>query len=183
MKHWIVSVLILSSMFIVPASYAQQAPVGLTTPTAPVSATTEGMKITDPVRGVEFIAPNSTWGINASQHTISLTHSTYYDSHVTLKKSWYSVPTAQEAYIKRKDSLKSYLPGAIFVKENETLTLGAATPAVSMTYKNPSDLKVKREIMFIHKNQAYELVFEAKEENFPAVKEDFGFILRNLKFL
>ena len=140
-----------------------------------------GIKLTDPERGVEFTAPNGSWNINTSKSFISLNHETFYDAHVTLKKSWYMVGTAQEAYNKRKDSLKSYLPGAIFVKENEPVTLTNGVGGISMTYKNPSDLKIQREIIFIYKNQPYELVFQAKEENFQEVKADFGFILQNMR--
>lgn len=142
-----------------------------------------GMKIIDPTRGVEFTAPNSQWDINANKYTLSLNHNTYYDTMVSLKKSWYTVPTAQEAYNKRKDSLKSYLPGAVFIKENDPVTLGGSVQALSMTYKNPSDLKILREIMFIYKGQAYELVFQSKEENFQNIKADFGAILQSMKFI
>lgn len=144
-------------------------------PTAP-----SGLKLIDPSQGMEFQAPNAMWGINAGKYSVSLNHTSFYDAHVTLKKSWYTVPTAKDAYSKRKDSLKSYLPGAEFIKENEEITMGT-TPAVSMTYKNPGDRKIIREIMFVHKGVAYELVFEAKEENFQSVKEDFGSILQNIK--
>ncbi|MBF0106609.1 MAG: hypothetical protein HQM16_14945 [Deltaproteobacteria bacterium] len=140
-----------------------------------------GMKISDPERGIEFAAPNAIWGINAGKHSISLNHDVYYDAQVTIKKSWFTVATAEEAYSKRLESLKSYLPGAIFIKENDPVTLAGNTTGLSMIYKNPSDLKVKREIMFIHRGQPYELVFQAKEENFQKVKEDFGYILNNMK--
>ena len=177
MKLKLKYVLILALFTLPLTAHAQDATNTSAAPTA------TGMRLIDPVRGIEFTAPNPTWGLNASEHTISLNHSTLFDAHVTLKKSWYTVSTVQQAYDKRKESLKSYLPGAVFIKENETLTLGDNISAISMTYKNPSDLKVKREIMFINKGQAYELVFEAKEENFQSVKDDFGFILRNMKFL
>lgn len=146
-----------------------------------LSSITSSMNLTDLERGIEFAVP-SQWGVNAGKYSISINHTTYYDSHVTLKKSWYTVSTAEEAYEKRRHSLLSYLPGAVFVKEKETLTLGTV-PAMSMTYKNPSDLKIIREIMFVHKGTAYELVFESKEENFQIIKNDFGFILKNMKLL
>lgn len=148
--------------------------------TAAAGTSTNGIKLIDPTRGVEFNAPNPTWGVNAGKHSISLNHNQHYDAHVTLKKSWYTVATAQEAYDKRKKSLKSYIPGAIFLKENQEVTIGTLK-GMSMTYKNPSDLKIKREIMFIHKGKAYELVFQAKEQNFQTVKADFGYILQNMK--
>jgi|APSaa5957512622_1039677.scaffolds.fasta_scaffold184941_1 hypothetical protein len=150
------------------------------TPAATATTTAAGLKLIDATRGIEFSAPNGFWGINAGKYSISLNHQTHYDAHVTLKKSWYTVGTAQEAYNKRKESLKSYLPGAVFIKENESLTVGGM-PGMAMTYKNPSDLKIIREIMIVHKGQPYELVFQAKEENFQKVKADFGFILQNLK--
>ena len=155
------------------------AQVGTNNPvSAPASA---GMKIIDPTRGVEFTAPNAQWDVNANKYTLSLNHNTYYDTMVSLKKGWYTVATAQEAYDKRKEGLKSYLPGAIFLKENEAVMLSGTIPGISMTYKNPSDLKIFREIMFVYRGQAYELVFQSKEENFQQIKNDFGFILQNMK--
>lgn len=178
MKRYFFTVLCFSIItFAALTSQAQDA----TTPPPSSTTVAQGFKLIDASRGLEFTAPNSTWGLHASDHSISFNHSTLFDAHVTLKKSWYTVANSQQAYDKRKESLKSYLPGAVFVKENEAITLSDSIAAVSMTYKNPSDLKVKREIMFVHKGQAYELVFEAKEENFPSVKEDFGFILKNFR--
>lgn len=144
------------------------------------AATAPGLELKDSARGVTFIAPNGLWSINAGQYSISLNHNSIFDAYVTMKSSWYTVANAQEAYNKRKDSLKSYLPGAIFLKENETLTLGGTIQAVSMTYKNPSDLKVIREIMFVHHGIPYELTFQVKEENFNGVKADFGLILQKM---
>ncbi|MCP5464216.1 MAG: hypothetical protein H7A33_04235 [Deltaproteobacteria bacterium] len=141
----------------------------------------KGIILQDPNRGITIEAPNASWGVNAGKYTISLNHVSFFDAHVTLKKSWYSVTTAQEAYEKRKASLKSYMPGAVFLKENEKLSIGDNVAAMSMIYKNPSDLKVLREIVFVHRGQPYELVFQAKDENFQKVKEEFGFILENLK--
>jgi len=143
----------------------------------------KGMQLIDAARHIEFTSPSDLWSITAGKYTVSLNHSTHFDAHVTLKNSWYTVATAQEAYEKRKNNLKSYLPGAIFIKENEAITLPGNILGISMTYKNPSDLKIVREIMFVHKNQAYELVFQAKEDNFLAVKDDFGFILKNLMLM
>lgn len=156
-------------------------PAAIPTTAPPAAPGLKGMKIIDPERGVSFEAPNNMWGINAGKYSISLNHKTHYDAHVTLKKSWYSVGTAQEAYTKRKSSLKSYIPGAIYIKDNEPLTIGGNTAAISIIYENPADLNVFREMVFIHKGQAYELVFKAKKENFAKVKEDFGYILKNMK--
>lgn len=179
MKHYFLSAVFVSLIAFAPlTTHAQDATATTTQDTATGAL---GFKLVDSSRGMEFTTPNSTWGIHASHQTVSFSHSTLFDAHVSLKKSWYTVSNSQQAYDKRKESLKSYLPGAVFVKENEAITLGDSLNAISMTYKNPSDLKVKREIMFVHKGQAYELVFEAKEENFPSVKEDFGFILKNIK--
>lgn len=144
------------------------------------AATAPGLELKDSARGVTFIAPNGLWSINAGQYSVSLNHNSIFDAYVTLKSSWYTVANAQEAYNKRKDSLKSYLPGAIFLKENEAITLGGTIPAISMTYKNPSDLKVIREIMFIQRGTPYELTFQVKEENFNSVKADFGMILQKM---
>lgn len=144
------------------------------------AATAPGLELKDSNRGVTFNAPNGLWSINAGQYSISMNHNSIFDAYVTMKSSWYTVANAQEAYNKRKDSLKSYLPGAIFLKENEALTLGGSTQAVSMTYKNPSDLKVIREIMFVHRGTPYELTFQVKEENFNSVKADFGLILQKM---
>ena len=153
------------------------------TPSHGMDDTFKGMQLTDATRHIEFTSPNDLWSITAGKYTISLNHSTHFDAHVTLKNSWYTVSSAQEAYEKRKNNLKSYLPGAVFIRENEAITLPDNVQGISMTYKNPSDLKVIREIMFVHKNQAYELVFQAKEDNFLQIKDDFGFILKNLKLM
>ncbi|HLD44039.1 MAG TPA: hypothetical protein VJC18_01285, partial [bacterium] len=126
-------------------------------------------------------APSELWNINAGKFSIGLNHNAVLDAVVTLKKSWYDVTTAQEAYEKRKNNLSSYLPGAIFIMENQRVLLPGNIEALSMTYKNPSDLKVSREIMFVHRGAAYEFVFQAKEENFTTVKEDFRYILENMK--
>ncbi|MBU0504386.1 MAG: hypothetical protein ABII18_01140 [bacterium] len=150
-----------------------------TTPSA--AQTINGMKLIDTTRKVEFSSPNELWSINAGKYSISLNHNTHFDAHVTLKKSWYNVSSAQEAYDKRKNSLKSYLPSAIFIRENESITLPDNVKGKSMTYKNPSDLKVVREIMFVHDGKTFELVFQAKEDNFQIVKEDFKYILQNMK--
>lgn len=142
-------------------------------------ATAPGMVLDDPYRGIKFTAPNALWSVNGSSYSIGLSHGTYYDASVYLRKSYYTVTTAQEAYNQRKDSLKSYLPGAQYLKENESITIGNIT-GVSMTYKNPSDLKIIREIVFLHKGVPYELEFKAKEENFEKVKADFATILAKL---
>jgi hypothetical protein len=170
MKKYFVSIVVLIMLISTSWVFAQAA-----------TNATQGMKLIDSTRGVTFSSPNAFWGINAAKHSISLNHNTHYDAHVTLKKSWYTVATAKEAYDKRKSSLKSYLPGAIFVKENDPITISGSVKGLSMIYKNPSDLKVIREILFIHKGQAYELVFQAKEENFAKVKEDFRYILQNMQ--
>ena len=166
----------MASFIVTHLAFAQTAPAPVPTP---VEKT--GMKLIDSTRNIEFSTPNKFWEINTSKFSISLNHNTHFDAHVTMKKSWYSDSTAKEAYDKRKASLKSYLPGAIFVKENEAVTLSGNISAVSTTYKNPSDLKIIREIFFIHKGMTYELIFQAKEENFPKIKEDFKYILQNLK--
>lgn len=150
--------------------------------TAPVVATSDGFEIKDLARGFVFKTPNAAWSINASQYAISLTHGTYYDAYVSLKKSWYTVPTVQEAYDKHKENLKSYLPGAEYLRDAEQLTLGSE-PAMSMTYKDPAQQKVTREVMFLHKGVPYELSFTVKEENFPKVKDDFATILRGIQTL
>lgn len=142
-------------------------------------ATSPGMVLDDPSRGIKMTAPNGLWSVSGSKYSISLNHSTYYDAGVSLRKSYYTVATAQDAYAQRKKSLGSSLPGAIFLKENETLTLGSVQ-AVAMTYKNPSDLKIIREIMLVHRGVPYELEFRAKEENFDKVKADFGAILQTM---
>jgi hypothetical protein len=139
-----------------------------------------GLELKDPTRGVKFTAPNGLWSVNAGKYSISLTHQTHYDANVTLKKSYQTVASAADAYANRKKSLKSYLPGAVFMKENEAVTIGAIT-GQSMTYKNPSDLKVIREIMFIHNGLTYELVFKSKEENLPKVQADFTAILGSME--
>lgn len=152
-----------------------------TTTTTTTPGTNAGLALKDTGRGLEFQAPNDQWTISASKYSISLNHDTHFDAFVILKDSWYTVGTAKEAYDKRKEVLLSYLPGAQFIKENENMTLPSSVTAISMTYKNPSDLKVIREILFVHKGKAFELVFQAQEENFSKVREDFGFILKNLK--
>lgn len=144
-----------------------------------VDATSPGMVLDDPTRGIKITAPNGLWSVNGSQYSISLNHNTYYDASVYLRKSYYTVADAQSAYDQRKKSLLNYLPGAQFLKENEQMTIGNIQ-AVSMTYKNPSDLKIIREIMFIHKGIPYEMEFKAKEENFEKVKADFGTILTKI---
>lgn len=144
-----------------------------------VDATSPGMVLDDPARGIKMTAPNGLWSVNGSQYSVSLNHNTYYDASVYLRKSYYTVATAQDAYNERKKSLGNYLPGAVYLKENEQLTLGSVQ-AVAMTYKNPSDLKVIREIMFVHKGVPYEMEFKSKEENFEKVKADFGAILTKM---
>lgn len=184
MKKCFISLTVLAFLATSYTVYSQDTTTTTTTPppiTTPTTPVQQGMKIIDPNRGAEFTAPNANWGINAGKFSISLSHKQHYDALVTMKKSWYTVSSANDAYSKRKDSIKSYLPGAKFIKENEALTIGGNTPAVSMIYENPSDLKIFREIMFVHKGQAYELVFQAKKENFQKVKEDFGYILKNMK--
>lgn len=151
-----------------------------TTPATTTATGQQGMKLIDYERKVEMACPTN-WGLNAGKYSIGLNHKTHYDAHVTLKKSWYTVATAKEAYEKRKASLKSYIPGAKYIKENETLTIGGNTQAMSFTIENPGDLTISREMLFIHNGQAYELVFKAKKENFQKVKQDFGYILKNMK--
>lgn len=168
---------------IVSVAFAPGANAQTTAPAAtPATATSDGFEIKDLARGFVFKTPNAAWSINASQYAISLTHGTYYDAYVSLKKSWYTVPTVQEAYDKHKENLKSYLPGAEYLRDAEQLTLGSE-PAMSMTYKDPAQQKVTREVMFLHKGVPYELSFTVKEENFPKVKDDFATILRGIQTL
>jgi len=172
------------ALFMARSAYTQTPTPVTTTPatTAPTTAApaVSGITLKDPNRGVAFTAPNTSWSVNAGKFSISLNHNKHYDAIVTLKSSWYKVVTPDEAYKKRKENLKSYLPGAEFLKENDNIVLGGSISALSMTYRNPSNLKILREILFIHKGQAYELVFQAKEENFQKVKADFGSILKNM---
>ena len=155
-------------------SYAQTA--------APVAVAGTGYELKDPTRGFVFATPNASWNLNAGQFSVSFTHDTHYDAYIQLKKSWYSVSTVQEAYDKRKESLKSYLPGAQILKDAESLSVGAE-PALSMTYKDPAQQKIYREMVFIHKGVPYELSFTVKEENFEKVKADFGGILKGIQTL
>jgi len=187
-KIIILLALVFSFSFITPLS-AQDSPADeitssaippLQTMASPTSASDEGVTVRDPKFGVQFKAPNENWSVTTTKHSVGLNHNVLYDVSVILKKSWYTVSSIQEAYNKRKDSLINYLPGAIFVKENDEVTLGGTTKGLSMIYKNPGKDVVKREIMFIHKNQAYELVFQAKDENFQKVKTDFSYILNNM---
>jgi hypothetical protein len=145
-------------------------------------ATLPGMELTDTNRGLKVVTPNALWNINASKFSISLSHSTYYDVYVVIKKSSFNVATAQDAYQKHRDYLKTYLPDAGFLKENEGVTVGN-TQGLSMTYLNPGEKKVFREIAFIHRGVPYEISFSVKEENFEAVKEDFTFILQHLQMI
>lgn len=151
-------------------------------PEAINEATAPGYELSDVARGIKIKLPNALWGVNANKYAISLSHGTYFDVYVSLKKSWYAVTNAQEAYSQRRISLRSYLPGAAFIKENEAITIGTAQ-GLSMTYTNPSEKKVVREIVFIHKGVPYEMSFTVKEENFNAVKADFGAILRDLQLM
>lgn len=139
-----------------------------------------GFELKDPVRGLVFHAPNSNWSLNAGKSTVSLTNDTVYDAYVSLKKSWYTVSNVQDAYDKRAESLKRYLPGAEMLKEKETVKLGTLD-AMSMTYKDPAQQKVHREIVFVHKGMPYELTFTVKEENFAKVKNDFAAILKGIE--
>jgi hypothetical protein len=149
---------------------------------AAADAALPGFELTDAAHGFKIIMPNGLWNITATKYAISITHNTLFDVFITLKKGWYAVATAQDAYKQRRESLKTYLPGAVFVKENEEITIGNA-PAVSMTYTNPGDKKVVREIMFMQHGVSYELSFTVNQENFEAVKQDFGLILQKLQLL
>lgn len=142
-------------------------------------ASAPGMILDDPNRSIKFTAPNALWGIYGSKYSIDMSHDTYFDATVVLHKAYSTGTTTQELYTKTKDSLKSYLPGAMFLKENEAVTLGN-TQGVSMTYKSPSDLTILRVIVFLHKGSPYELTFKVKEENFDKVKADFSGILARL---
>jgi hypothetical protein len=152
------------------------------TPNTTDEATAPGYELHDVAHGIKIKLPNALWGINANKYAISLSHGTYFDVYISLKKSWYAVTNAGEAYSQRRISLRSYLPGAVFIKENEAITIGT-TQGLSMTYTNPSEKKVVREIVFIHKGVPYEVSFTVKEENFNAVKADFGAILQNLQLI
>lgn len=143
--------------------------------------TTGGFRIANTVTGIELTSPNENWSVNGEKENLTFTHTSYFDGQVSLKKSWHNAATAQESYNRRKDNIISYLPDAKFLKENDQLNLSDSTPGVSMIYQNPKDSKVFREIMFIHKGQSYELVFQAKDENFKALKEDFASFLTSVK--
>lgn len=150
--------------------------------TAPAwsQTTNAGYELKDLSRGFIFRAPNDNWSINAGKHTVSLTNDTVYDAYVSLKKSWYSVATTQDAYAKRAESLKRHLPGAEMIKEKDAVKLGVVD-ALSMTYKDPAKQKVHRDVVFVHKGIPYELSFTVKEENFGKVKGDFGKILKGIE--
>lgn len=139
-----------------------------------------GYELRDQSRSLIFRAPNANWSLNAGKQTVSLTNDTVYDAYVNLKKSWYVAATVQDAYDKRAESLKRYLPGAEMVKEKEALKLGTVD-ALSMTYRDPAQQKVHREVVFVHKGVPYELTFTVKEENFGKVKTEFGQILRGIE--
>lgn len=147
---------------------------------APATNVDQGFELKDPTRGLVFHAPSANWSLNAGKSTVSLTNDTVYDAYVSLKKSWYTVSNVQDAYDKRAESLKRYLPGAEMLKEKESVKLGVLD-ALSMTYKDPAQQKVHREIVFVHKGVPYELTFTVKEENFTKVKNDFAAILKGIE--
>ncbi len=169
-------------LFLLLALCAPLSPVFAQAPDTTNEATAPGYELNDVAHGIKIKLPNALWGVNANKYSISLSHTTYFDVYVSLKKSWYAVTNAQEAYSQRRISLRSYLPGATFIKENEAITIGT-TQGLSMTYTNPSEKKVVREIVFIHKGVPYEMSFTVKEENFNAVKADFGVLLQNLQLM
>lgn len=174
------SLIILGTLLLAPTLVlAQATPTQANTATTTSAATGKTLKDYD--RGTEFSTPNASWNISDNKTTITISHQKHYDALVMLKKSWFQGTDAKQIYDARKKSLASYLPGAIFIRENQNITVGGSVTAVSMTYKNPADLKVVREVFFIHKGQAYELVFQAKEATFPTVKDEFGSILNSMK--
>lgn len=148
-------------------------------PAASTAEAVQGYELRDPERGMVLSVP-ANWSINASKSAVSLMNDVVYDALVILKKSWFTVTTAEEAFVKTSEGLKRFLPGAEMIKDKESLKLGN-TDAMSMTYRDPSQQKVHREIVFVHRGVSYELSFTVKEENFGKVKDDFGKILRGIE--
>lgn len=150
--------------------------------TAAPDPSTAGYELRDPARGFVYVTPNSSWSISANSYNVTLSHGTYYDAYISLRKGYTTYATPQEAYAKKKEYLKSSLPGAEMIKDGEAMNVGTE-PAMSMTYKDPAQQKIMREIVFNHKGGSYELSFTVKQENFEAVKADFGAILKAIQTL
>ena len=149
---------------------------GATTTNANTGA---GYDLNDKNRGFKISVP-ANWSVNAGKYTISMSHGTHFDAYITLKKSWYTVSTADELYSKVKDNLGRTLPGAEIIKEKEAIKIGNIS-GLSVTYVDPAQQKVNRSIVFIHRGLPYELKFAIKQKNFKYIKEDFGKIFKGIQ--
>lgn len=145
-------------------------------------ASAPGIELKDPYRGFFFKMPNALWNVSVYSSSTRFNHQTYYDASVSINKSYSTGSSSLDALESRKKSLQSYMPGAKYYVEKEEFKI-QNTQAHSMTYEDPSTLKVTREIIVIHKGKPYEIKFTVKKENFDKVKEDFKFILDNMQFL
>lgn len=140
----------------------------------------QGYYLKDYERGLVFEVPGSQWNVNAGQYSVTIVHGKLFDARAFLRKSWRKITSLTDLYDENLRSLKHRLPGAEMIKEKEPLKVGQV-PALSMTYRDPSKKIVQREIVFIHKENPFELEFSVKEENFNAVKDDFSAILRGIQ--
>lgn len=140
------------------------------------------VKINDGTRGITMAVPGKGWYIQSNSYNIEGTPLNDSAVSVRISDSYSSKLTADEMYADEKEYMKESMPGAVFMKENEKFTFPGGVSAVSMTYKDPSILEIKRVIFFIHRGERYEMTFSISEAKFPNYKEDFSQILKSIAF-
>lgn len=145
-----------------------------------VQANSKGYSIQDPIRSLSYTLPNEKWSVNLGKKSVTLTHNDFYDVLVSLKKSWVQEKSSMALYKKRFDDFKKYSPGTKVVRQDQYIQFGNIQ-AVSFTYIDGAQKKLIREILFVYKNQSYELLFSVNEVNFKLLKQDFSFILQHFK--
>lgn len=178
-----IRILFLLAVALTPAvTWAQASPTNATG----IGATPAGYEVTDPVYGLKaFTADQKDWDalIKGSDDYTHLTFTHYPEkSTISVRKAYQTSGTPQEIHDKSLELLTSTLPGAVFWKKGEKITLGGVE-AVSSTYKNPATLEVTREVFFQNKGVNYQMLFEFKEADFEKIKNDLAYFMQNLSFI
>lgn len=140
------------------------------------------VRLNDNTRGISFAVPATNWYIVSNSYRMEAYPVAEGTVSVNISDSYSSKLTADEMYQDEKDFMKESMPGAIFLKENEKLTLAGNIGAVSMSYKDPSSLEFKRIIFFIHRGQRYQMTFTLPEAKIEQYKPDFATIFKSLNF-
>lgn len=140
-----------------------------------------GFELVDATNGIKVVGPgaNTDWTGDLDQEgfdRISLSHDV---CKIKLKEHYVRDTPPDKAHEEELAYIAKTMPGAMYLKKGEKVKVGGVD-AVSLTYKNPATLDVKRIVFFSHRGVTYRLTFDFAEKDFATVKDDLAFIFSHI---